>query len=673
MIVETDFNDSLKWYLKNTTSKGFYIVILLQVQQVARHFGGDYLFKNAQLEVQDHARVALVGPNGAGKSTLLKMIAGITTPDDGQIILGKNVQVGYLAQDSGLSSERNIYDEMLTIFEGLRQMEAQMHTLEQAIADPDANRSDEDYQALLKQYDQIQHDFSEANGYGYEAEIRGVLHGFQFPEETFTKPISTLSGGERSRLALAKLLLEKKDVLILDEPTNHLDIQTLTWLENYLQTYPGALLTVSHDRYFLDKITKEVYDMSRHTLTHYTGNYSHFLTQKSANLSLEWKAYEKQQAEIEKLQTFVDKNLVRASTTKQAQSRRRQLEKMDKLERPTNDASKIHFHFDIDQPSGNEVLQVVDAAVGYSADKVMVEPINFEVNKQERLAIIGPNGIGKSTLLKSILHQIPFLKGHERVGSNVSIGYYDQEQRNLHANKTVLNELWDEHRTTPEKEIRTLLGSFLFTGDDVLKVVSQLSGGEKARLLLTKLAMNHDNFLIMDEPTNHLDIDSKEVLEQALREFDGTVLFISHDRYFINQVATGIIELSTTTGSKRYLGDYDYYLAKKAEEEAFAQAAEVPVEVSDQPVTAQDNYKASKETQRAQRKLEREVAALEEQMATLEEQATAIQEKMTQADIITKPLVLQELQQDLEKVQADLAQTEADWEEQAMALEEFTN
>ncbi|MCP8865869.1 ABC-F family ATP-binding cassette domain-containing protein [Latilactobacillus curvatus] len=646
-------------------------MILLQVQQVARSFGGDYLFKNAQLEVQDRARVALVGPNGAGKSTLLKMIAGITTPDEGQIILSKNAQVGYLAQDSGLDSTRTIYAEMLTIFDDLRQMEAQMHELETAIADTTIDHASEEYAALLKRYDQVQHDFSEANGYGYEAEIRGVLHGFQFPEDTFKKPISTLSGGERSRLALAKLLLEKKDVLILDEPTNHLDIETLTWLENYLQTYPGALLTVSHDRYFLDKITKEVYDMSRHTLTHYTGNYSHFLSLKEANLSLEWKAYEKQQAEIDKLQTFVDKNLVRASTTKQAQSRRRQLEKMDKLDRPQNEAGKIHFHFESEHPSGNEVLQVSDAAVGYSPDKIMVQPINFEVNRHERLAIIGPNGIGKSTLLKSILHQIPFIKGHEKVGSNVSMGYYDQEQRNLHTNKTVLNELWDEHHTTPEKEIRTLLGSFLFTGDDVLKVVSQLSGGEKARLLLTKLAMNHDNFLIMDEPTNHLDIDSKEVLEKALREFDGTVLFISHDRYFINQVATGIIELSDT-GSKRYLGDYDYYLAKKAEETAYAEAASQNSAIIQPSANAQDAYKASKENQRAQRKLEREVTALEEKMAALETKANAIQEQMTQADVITKPLMLQELQQDLEKVQAELAQTESDWEEQAMALEELT-
>lgn len=643
-------------------------MILLQVQQVARHFGGDYLFKNAQLEVQDHARVALVGPNGAGKSTLLKMIAGLTTPDEGQIILGKNVQVGYLAQDSGLSSDRNIYAEMLTIFEPLRKMEQQLHTLEQAIADPTMDHTSEAYADLLKRYDQLQHDFTEANGYGYEAEIRSVLHGFQFPEETFEKPISTLSGGERSRLALAKLLLEKKDVLILDEPTNHLDIETLTWLENYLQTYPGALLTVSHDRYFLDKITKEVYDMSRHTLTHYTGNYSHFLKLKAENLTLEWKAYEKQQAEIEKLQTFVDKNLVRASTTKQAQSRRRQLEKMDKLDRPQNDAGKIHFHFEADHPSGNEVLKVTEAAVGYQPDQIMVEPINFEVNRQERLAIIGPNGIGKSTLLKSILHQIPFIKGHEKLGSNVAVGYYDQEQHNLHPNKTVLDELWDDHRTTPEKEIRTLLGSFLFTGDDVLKVVAQLSGGEKARLLLTKLAMNHDNFLIMDEPTNHLDIDSKEVLEKALREFNGTVLFVSHDRYFINQVATGIIELSDT-GSKRYLGDYDYYLAKKAEEAAFAAATTTtPVETTT-VASAQDNYKASKETQRAQRKLARLVDRLETQMADLEQQATDIQTEMAQSSVVTKPLVLQELQQKLEAVQAALAQTETEWETQAMALE----
>ncbi|GAF39929.1 ABC transporter ATP-binding protein uup [Agrilactobacillus composti DSM 18527 = JCM 14202] len=600
-------------------------MIILQAQKVAREFSGDYIFNNLNLEIQTGDRAALVGPNGAGKSTLLKILAGINPPDEGQVITPKDMTLGYLAQDTGFTSDRTIYEEMLTVFAPLQKMEQQMRALEAQMGNDSHN------QDLLKQFDQLQITFAEKNGYGYEAEIRSVLHGFQFPEAVLDKPINTLSGGEKSRLALAKLLLEKRDLLILDEPTNHLDIDTLTWLEGYLQGYPGALLVVSHDRYFLDHVAKEIYEIHSDRLDHYPGNYSKFLEEKEKRVALEWKAYEKQQGEIKKMTDFVDKNIVRASTTKMAQSRRKQLEKMDRIERPDAADKTIHFRFSEEKKSGNDVLKVQNAAIGYDPKQIMAQPVNLDVKRQRRHAIIGPNGVGKSTLLRSIIGQIPLLKGDVQLGTNVSIGYYDQEQRNLHREKTVLNEIWDEHPTMPEKDIRTILGSFLFSGDDVAKIVAQLSGGEKARLLLTKLALEHDNFLIMDEPTNHLDIDSKEVLLDALKNFDGTVLFVSHDRYFINSLATEITEI-TPEGSTLYLGNYDYYLEKKAEIDALA-AEKAAAANPDKTATAnlsqaQVDYKDSKSQQKAIRKLQREVADLEQQIDQISAESQAIQTQM---------------------------------------------
>ena len=546
-------------------------MILLQVQQVMRRFGADVLFDNVQMDIQEHARVALVGRNGAGKSTLLKMIAGETVPDEGQISMRKGLTIGYLAQDQGLDSNNTIWEEMSSVFAELHAIEKRMHQLENQLSDPAIMNDEQAYQQTLKTYDQIQTEFQQKNGYGYQAEIRGVLHGFQFDADVYDKSVTALSGGQKTQLALAKLLLEKRDLLILDEPTNHLDVETLTWLESYLQSYSGALLIVSHDRYFLDRVVNEVYDLSHHEMVHYTGNYDQFVQEKAARIQAQWKHYEKQQAEISKLEDFVNRNIVRASTTKRAQARRKQLAKMDRLDRPDSDEKTAHFGFHAAKQSGNIVLTVKDAAVGYDG-QILSEPDNLNIKKHEAIAIVGPNGIGKSTFLKSILGQIPFIKGQAVFGTNVVTGYYDQEQRNLNDKKTVLSELWDEHPTTPEKDIRTILGSFLFTGEDVDKPVHALSGGERARLLLTKLAMQNDNFLILDEPTNHLDIDSREVLEVALNDFDGTLLFVSHDRYFINQVATSVVEVSPE-GTELFLGDYDYYIDKKQEQAEIAAAA----------------------------------------------------------------------------------------------------
>ena len=591
-------------------------MILLQANQVARHFGSETLFENIHLEIATKSRIALVGRNGAGKSTFLKIIAGIDAPDSGTIAKNKTATLGYLAQNTGLESDKTVWEEMTKAFADILEMEQRMRELETKISEMEPTTSV--YEGILKEYDQLQHTFSEKNGYGYENEIRSVLHGFGFDESFYTKDIQTLSGGQKTRLALARMLLQKPDILILDEPTNHLDIETLSWLESYLPSYAGALLIVSHDRYFLDKVVNEVYELSRKKMTHYKGNYSKYLELKAEQLASEWKAYEKQQEEINKLEDFVAKNLVRASTTKRAQSRRKVLEKMDRLDRPQGDEKSAHFLFDSEKVSGNVVLQVEDAAIGYDQEHILSEPIHLDIRRKEAIALVGPNGIGKSTLLKSIIDRIPFIKGSKTFGTNVSVGYYDQEQANLHGNKTVLAELWDEHPTTPEKEIRSILGGFLFSGDDVEKTIPLLSGGEKARVALAKLAMDRDNFLILDEPTNHLDIDNKEVLENALIDYEGTILFVSHDRYFINRIATKVVELPEK-GSKLYLGDYDYYLEKKQEEEEIAallaneEAAKKP-----EPVTAKNTFYQNKEQQKLLRTLQRKITQVEENLAQLD-------------------------------------------------------
>lgn len=644
-------------------------MILLQANQIARHFGAEVLFENIHLEISTGARVALVGRNGAGKSTLLKIIAGIEAPDDGKIAKNKTATLGYLAQDTGLDSNETVWNEMLKAFEQVRQMEQRMRELEIFISEgtPDTPA----YTSYLKEYDRLQHDFSDRNGYGYENEIRSVLHGFKFDSSFYDQKIDTLSGGQRTRLALARMLLQHPDILILDEPTNHLDIETLSWLENYLQSYTGALLIVSHDRYFLDKVVNEVYELSRRKMRHYKGNYSKYLDLKAEQLTSEWKAYEKQQTEIHKLEDFVARNLVRASTTKRAQSRRKTLEKMERLDRPQGDEKQANFLFSIEKPSGNVVLQIEDAAIGYD-DVTLSEPINLDIRRQEAIALVGPNGIGKSTLLKSIIHQIPFIRGKETLGTNVTIGYYDQGQADLHTNKTILAELWDEHPTTPEKDIRGALGAFLFSGEDVEKPIPLLSGGEKVRVALAKLAMNKENFLILDEPTNHLDIDNKEVLENALIDYDGTLLFVSHDRYFINRIATKVVELSEN-GSKVYLGDYDYYLEKKQEEEEIAELLAQDEPESAPAPTNKSDYYQSKEQQKLIRSLQRKITQVEEEMTRIDEWIDRLEQEMVAPENLEDHVKLNELNQALESARQDQETKLSEWEELSLELEEYEN
>ena len=597
-------------------------MIILQANKIERSFAGEVLFDNISLQVDERDRIALVGKNGAGKSTLLKILVGEEEPTSGEINKKRDLSLSYLAQDSRFESSNTIYDEMLHVFDDLRKTEKTLRQMELEMGE----KTGADLEKLMQDYDRLSEEFRQAGGFTYEADIRAILNGFKFDESMWQMKIEELSGGQNTRLALAKMLLEKPNLLVLDEPTNHLDIETIAWLENYLVNYSGALLIVSHDRYFLDKVATITLDLTKHSLDLYVGNYSSFVEQKEQKLLTEAKNYEKQQKEIAALEDFVNRNLVRASTTKRAQSRRKQLEKMERLDKPEAGSKSAHMTFHSDKTSGNVVLTVEEAAVGYDY-QILSEPINLDIRKMNAVAIVGPNGIGKSTLIKSIVGQIPFIKGEARFGANVEVGYYDQTQSKLTPHNSVLDELWNDFKLTPEVEIRNRLGAFLFSGDDVKKTVGMLSGGERARLLLAKLSMENNNFLILDEPTNHLDIDSKEVLENALIDFDGTLLFVSHDRYFINRVATQVLELSEE-GSTLYLGDYDYYLEKKAELEALAAAQAEAVPVSSNEEVISNDYHLQKQNQKELRKITRRIEQLEAEMEELDQKIQEISETM---------------------------------------------
>ena len=628
-------------------------MIILQANKIERSFAGEVLFDTINLQVDERDRIALVGKNGAGKSTLLKILVGEEEPTSGEINKKKDISLSYLAQDSRFESENTIYDEVLHVFDDLRRTEKQLRQMELEMGE----KSGEDLNKLMSDYDRLSENFRQAGGFTYEADIRAILNGFKFDESMWQMKIAELSGGQNTRLALAKMLLEKPNLLVLDEPTNHLDIETIAWLENYLVNYSGALIIVSHDRYFLDKVATITLDLTKHSLDRYVGNYSRFVELKEQKLATEAKNYEKQQKEIAALEDFVNRNLVRASTTKRAQSRRKQLEKMDRLDKPEAGKKSANMTFQSEKTSGNVVLTVENAAIGYDGE-ILSEPINLDLRKMNAVAIVGPNGIGKSTFIKSIVDQIPFIKGEKRFGANVEVGYYDQTQSKLTPSNTVLDELWNDFKLTPEVEIRNRLGAFLFSGDDVKKSVGMLSGGEKARLLLAKLSMENNNFLILDEPTNHLDIDSKEVLENALIDFDGTLLFVSHDRYFINRVATHVLELSEN-GSTLYLGDYDYYVEKKAEVEMI-QTEEASTSNQAKEASPVNDYQAQKESQKEVRKLMRQIESLEAEIEELESQSQAISEQMLETNDAEK---LMELQAELDKISHRQEEAMLEWEE----------
>ncbi|GIO09360.1 multidrug ABC transporter ATP-binding protein [Brevibacillus reuszeri] len=640
-------------------------MILLQAEHIEKTYGVETILQDISLQIQTGERVGLVGVNGAGKSTLMKILAGELSYDGGIVRIPKEVTIGYLAQNSGLESERSIWDELLSVFAHLQVEEKELRALEAKMGDPAILADEKRYQQLLENYSHRSEAFKERGGYSYEGAIRGVLHGLRFADMDYQTPIRTLSGGQKTRLALAKLLLQAPTILLLDEPTNYLDIETLTWLETYLQNYQGAILVVSHDRYFLDKLVTVVYEIERTRATRYVGNYSQFLDQKAARLEQDLKRFEKQQDEIAKLEDFIARNIARATTTKRAQSRRKTLEKIDRMDKPIMKNKSVHFSFDVSKMSGTIVMKAANVAIGYP-DAVLSSGITFEIEREERVALVGPNGIGKSTLLKTIVEQLSALRGSIDFGSNVTIGYYDQEHRNLNEQSTVLGEIWDEYPQMLEKDVRTLLGNFLFSGDDVQKRISDLSGGERARVSLAKLMLRQANFLIFDEPTNHLDIFSKEVLENALYDYPGTILFVSHDRYFLNKISTRVLEL-TGDGVTSYLGNYDYYVEKKQElAELAAEQAALPAKKQGTAAAVQPEksaYELDKEAKKRERQRQRRLEEIEATIQKREADITKWEEELCLPEIYSDHVQAKERNDQIHAAKVELEQLYDEWSE----------
>lgn len=653
--------------------------MLLQVSGIIKRFGVDPILDGVNLQILERERIGLVGVNGAGKSTLLKIIAGEMSYDGGQIFKSKETTLGYLAQNSGLQSNRSIWEEMMHVFAHLTQTEAELRQMEHDIADPAFMEDEKQYADLLERYARRSDWFKDHGGYEMETRIRSVLHGMGFGEFSPDTPIGTLSGGQKTRLALARILLQAPDLLMLDEPTNYLDIATLTWLEDYLRGYSGALLVVSHDRYFLDRLVTTIVEIERHRSKKYTGNYSRYMELKAAEYEIQMKQYEKQQDEISKMEDFVQKNIVRASTTKRAQSRRKALEKMDRLDKPLGDLKKAHFSFETAVMSGKEVLRVDQLSVAYDEGSPLFRNVSFDLRRGETVALIGPNGIGKSTMLKCLTGSLRPAQGDIQWGTKVQIGYYDQEQTGLNPSNTVLEELWSAYPGMEEARIRTVLGNFLFSGDDVLKKISSLSGGEKARVSLSKLMLKEANVLILDEPTNHLDLFAKEVLEAALMDYEGTLLFISHDRYFLNKMAERIVELHPG-GTEQYLGNYDDYVEKKQELEDIAREAAEAQQASSKSASSAAasansatteksgaaSFEADKQAKREERNRQRRQEALEQQIAELESEITSLEEQMALPEVYQDYMKLQELQQSSEEHKSQLAKAYEEWENLAM-------
>ncbi|OXM13747.1 ABC-F family ATP-binding cassette domain-containing protein [Paenibacillus herberti] len=658
--------------------------MLLQVNDLSKSHGITTILSTISFQIQERERVGLVGVNGAGKSTLLQILAGLMSHDGGVIHRSKETKIGYLAQNSGLQSDRSIIEEMRAVFSALIETEQELRRLEHEIADPALHEDEKRYQDTLERYARRSDWFRDQGGFEINTRIKSVLHGMGFGETDPNTSVSTLSGGQKTRLALARILLQAPDLLMLDEPTNHLDIATLTWLEDYLRSYSGAILVVSHDRYFLDATVGTIIEIERHQAKRYSGNYSRFVELKEAEFESAMKQFEKQQDEITRMEEFVRRNIVRASTTKRAQSRRKALDRMDRMDRPQGDLKRAHFRFEIERTTGRDVLDVSNLSVGYSDNS---EPVFREtalrLERGDTAALIGPNGIGKSTLLKALIGKQETLTGTIHWGTHVKLGYYDQEQSELSGNNTVLEEVWGAFPGVEEARIRTVLGNFLFSGDDVKKRVSSLSGGEKARVALAKLMLLQANVLILDEPTNHLDLYSKEVLESALLDYEGTLLFISHDRYFLNKIAERMIEL-TPVGTVDYLGNYDDMIEKKKElEELRLEAREASrgaaaakpgagsagsaltadrQAAADKPTGGASSYEADKQARRDERARQRRVEQLEADIARLEAQATELELRLADPEVYQDYVQVQTVQEELTAVKGQLEAVYSEWE-----------
>ena len=634
--------------------------MLIQLNNVTKNFVVNEVFSNVKMEINDKDRIAIVGRNGAGKSTLLKIISGEIDFDNGERTVSKDTTIGYLSQEFIVREDLSIYEEMITCFNEIIELEKELEKISYELT----SENIENNPGLLDKYDRLQNQVLTHKDYHYKSKIDSVLYGLDFDKEVFNKKISTFSGGEKTRLSMAKLLLSEPDLLILDEPTNHLDMENVAWLENYLSSYNGAIVIVSHDRYFIDKVVNVVYNLEFGKLKKYVGNYSNFLRQYEEDYEKNLKEYVSQQKDIKRLEEFVQKNIARASTSKMAKSRQKVLDKMEIIDNPRKDDKAANIEFRIKEQSGRDVLIVNDLQVGY--EEQVGQKYNFSVYKGDRIAIVGKNGIGKSTLIKTIAKKQKKLGGNIQYGSKVSLGYYDQKQAEFESSKTVLNELWDEYPLMKEAEVRTVLGRFLFRGDDVLKIVRDLSGGEKARLQLAKLMLEKNNLLILDEPTNHLDITSKQVLEEALENYEGTILFVSHDRYFINKIANKVFDI-TEEGYNIYLGNYDYYLEKREQEKIAKRLKEE--KVVETKVKEVNDYVLGKEEKRRIRKLERMRDELIFQIDELEGKIKIVNEELMKEEVYTDVVKTQEWNGKLKELTSELEEKNNSWLEIEEELE----
>ncbi|MGW7953568.1 ribosomal protection-like ABC-F family protein [Staphylococcus xylosus] len=636
-------------------------MILLQLNDLKKSFDGEDIFNNVDFEVKTGERIGIVGRNGAGKSTLMKIIAGVEDYDSGHISKSKNLKLGYLTQQMTLNTDQTVFEEMSKPFEAMKKLEQEMKLETDWLAQHADEYDSETYKTHIDRYESLSNQFEQQDGYQYESKIKTVLHGLNFSEADFDRPINDFSGGQKTRLSLAQMLLSEPDLLLLDEPTNHLDMETTQWLESYLNHFKGAIVIISHDRYFLDKIVTQIYDVALGDVQHYVGNYAQFIDQRDKYYEKRMQEYENQQAQIKRLETFVDKNIARASTTGMAKSRRKMLEKIERINKPMIDAKSANIQFEFDRNTGNDVFHIKNLEIGY--DSPITTGITFEVTKGDHIAIIGPNGIGKSTLIKTIADIQKALNGTITTGANLKIGYYDQKQAEFKSNKTILDYLWDQYPTMNEKDIRAVLGRFLFVQEDVKKIINDLSGGEKARLQLALLMLERNNVLILDEPTNHLDIDSKEMLEQALANFKGTILFVSHDRYFINELANKVYDLDLDGGTM-YLGNYQYYIDKTEESAAIKAKEELEnPTVNDTVIKQNDSYIDQKQQKREQRQIERQIETCELNIETFEEEINDINHQLTLPDVYSDPEKANSLAVSKSEIEQKLEQVMAEWAE----------
>ncbi|KIL35740.1 multidrug ABC transporter ATP-binding protein [Cohnella kolymensis] len=634
--------------------------MLLQSSGITKHYGVTPVLEGVSLQINERERIGLVGVNGAGKSTFLKILAGEITADNGSISKPRELRIGYLAQNGGLQGHLTIMEEMISAFGPLLEQERILRGLEERMADPAELENPERYESLVSQFADLSEKFRENGGYEMNNRIRSVLHGMGFGDFAPDTPVSSLSGGQRTRLALARLLLVHPDLLLLDEPTNHLDIDTLSWLEQYLRSYSGAMVIVSHDRYFLDATVTSIVEIERHAAIRYTGNYTRFMELKAAAFAQQLKLYEQQRKELSRMEDFVQRNIARASTTRRAQSRQKSIERIERLERPGS-LRQASFSFTTERRSGKEVLRAVNCSAAPKPElEALFQNVTFEVKRGERLALLGPNGVGKTTLLKTLIGKLELRSGTIEWGAGISLGYYDQEQREVNPGNTVLEELWSAFPQLPEAEIRTVLGNFLFSGDDVRKKISSLSGGEKARVALSKLMLRKANVLLLDEPTNHLDLMSREVLEAALDEYDGTLIFVSHDRYFLNRIADRIVELHPN-GTEHFLGNYDEMVAKKQEMLEWENAADtISSKVSDPSVS---DYEADKQAKREERARQRKREQAEADIAKLETELTGLEEEMASPELSTDYMKLRDKQAEAEQKREALDEAYQAWEQ----------